>query len=77
MRNTGSLRAAVICSTALLVIGIFSTPASADPESTVDSSSTVKQPTAEELPRELVDAVVRDLKISPQKTTFAESIGFE
>ena len=67
MRNTGSLRAAVICSTALLVIGIFSTPASADPESTVDSSSTVKQPTAEELPRELVDAVVRDLKISPQE----------
>ena len=27
----------------------------------------MKPPTAEELPRELVDAVVRDLKISPQE----------
>lgn len=61
MRNTGALRAAVICSTAFLFFGIFSAPASADPESPVRQSS------ADDLPRELADAVVRDLKISPQE----------
>lgn len=61
MRNTGALRAAVICSTAFLFFGIFSAPASADPESPVNQSS------ADALPRELADAVVRDLKISPQE----------
>lgn len=61
MRNTGALRAAVVCSTALFVFGIFSTPASADP------GTTVTQVSADELPRGLADAVVRDLKISPQE----------
>lgn len=61
MRNTGALRAAVICSTAFLFFGIFSAPASADPESPVSQSP------ADQLPRELADAVVRDLNISPQE----------
>lgn len=61
MRTTGALRAAVACSTAFLFFGFFSAPASADP------GSSVKQSAVEELPQELVDAVVRDLKISPQE----------
>lgn len=64
MRNTGALRAAVLCSTAFLSIGLFSAPASADPVS--DANSVVQSP-ADQLPRELADAVVRDLKISPQE----------
>lgn len=61
MRNTGALRAAVICSTAFLFFGIFSTPASADPHPGVNQSP------ADQLPPELAEAVVRDLKISPQE----------
>ncbi|WP_179277911.1 S1 family peptidase [Rhodococcus sp. 14-2470-1a] len=61
MRNTGALRAAVLCSTAFLSIGLFSVPASADPVADV-----VQSP-VDQLPRELADAVVRDLKISPQE----------
>nr|WP_170949105.1 S1 family peptidase [Rhodococcus sp. 06-621-2] len=61
MRNTGALRAAVLCSTAFLSIGLFSAPASADPVADV-----VQSP-VDQLPRELADAVVRDLKISPQE----------
>ncbi|MET0197721.1 MAG: S1 family peptidase [Rhodococcus fascians] len=64
MRNTGALRAAVLCSTAFLSIGLFAAPASADPVS--DANSVVQSP-ADQLPRELADAVVRDLKISPQE----------
>ncbi|MGA9872643.1 MAG: S1 family peptidase [Rhodococcus sp. (in: high G+C Gram-positive bacteria)] len=60
MRNTGALRAAVIGSTAFLVFGIFSAPASADPP-------IVNQSAAEQLPPGLVEAVQRDLKISPQE----------
>lgn len=61
MRNTGALRAAVLCSTAFLSIGLFSAPALADPVADV-----VQSP-VDQLPRELADAVVRDLKISPQE----------
>ncbi|WP_207890737.1 S1 family peptidase [Rhodococcus sp. Eu-32] len=61
MRNTGALRAAVIGSSALLFFATFSTPASAAPEGSVVQGS------ADQLPQELADAVVRDLKISPQE----------
>ncbi|ORI14971.1 protease [Rhodococcus sp. 1163] len=61
MRNTGALRAAVVCSTAFLLFGTFSAPASAEPDSGVDQSA------ADQLPRELAEAVERDLKISPQE----------
>ncbi len=61
MRNRGALRAAVLCSTAFLFFGIVSAPASAEPESTVNQTA------ADQLPAELAEAVVRDLKISPQE----------
>nr|WP_296773683.1 S1 family peptidase [Rhodococcus sp. (in: high G+C Gram-positive bacteria)] len=66
MRNTGALRAAVICSTAFLFFGIFSAPASAEPDPSSDQGPAL-QNSADQLPRELADAVVRDLKISPQE----------
>ncbi len=66
MRYTGVLRAAVVCSTALL-FGIASTPAFAEPGSTMNQSSAVKQASVDQLPPELVEAVVRDLQISPQE----------
>ncbi|MGB2721607.1 MAG: S1 family peptidase, partial [Rhodococcus sp. (in: high G+C Gram-positive bacteria)] len=58
MRNTGALRAAVLCSTAFVLLVSFSGTAAADP---------VVQSPADQLPRELVEAVQRDLKISPQE----------
>lgn len=58
MRNTGALRAAVLCSTAFVLLASFSGTAAADP---------VVQSPADQLPRELVEAVQRDLKISPQE----------
>ncbi|WP_415975818.1 S1 family peptidase [Rhodococcus sp. 077-4] len=58
MRNTGALRAAVLCSTAFVLLASFSGTAAAEP---------VVQSTADQLPRELVEAVQRDLKISPQE----------
>ncbi|MEH6793338.1 MAG: S1 family peptidase [Rhodococcus sp. (in: high G+C Gram-positive bacteria)] len=58
MRNTGALRAAVLCSTAFVLLASFSGTAAADP---------VVQSAADQLPRELVEAVQRDLKISPQE----------
>lgn len=57
MLNRGALRAAVICSTAFLFFASFTGSASADP---------VKQSPADQLPRELAEAVTRDLHISPQ-----------
>ena len=67
MRNTGALRAAVACSTALLFVGISSIPASAEPGSTAGQSSAVQQASVDELPPELAEALARDLKISPQE----------
>ncbi|MEU3472103.1 MULTISPECIES: S1 family peptidase [Nocardiaceae] len=58
MRNTGALRAAVLCSTAFVLLASFSGTAAAEP---------VVQSPADQLPRELVEAVQRDLKISPQE----------
>ncbi len=58
MRNTGALRAAVLCSTAVVLLASFSGTAAAEP---------VVQSPADQLPRELVEAVQRDLKISPQE----------
>ncbi|MEK8073356.1 S1 family peptidase [Rhodococcoides navarretei] len=58
MRNTGALRTAVLCSTAFVLLASFSGTAAADP---------VVQSAADQLPRELVEAVQRDLKISPQE----------
>ncbi|WP_072803674.1 S1 family peptidase [Rhodococcoides yunnanense] len=61
MRNTGALRAAVIGSTALLLFATFSTQASAAPDVVVAQGS------VDQLPHELAEAVIRDLKISPQE----------
>jgi streptogrisin C len=58
MRNTGALRTAVLCSTAFVLLASFSGTAAAEP---------VVQSPADQLPRELVEAVQRDLKISPQE----------
>lgn len=58
MRNTGALRAAVLCSTAFVLVASFSGTAAADP---------VVQSAADQLPAELVEAVQRDLKMSPQE----------
>ncbi|MCZ4517871.1 S1 family peptidase [Rhodococcus ruber] len=58
MRNTGALRTAVLCSTAFVLFASFSGTASAEP---------VVQSPADQLPAELVEAVQRDLKISPQE----------
>ncbi|MDI6629658.1 MAG: S1 family peptidase [Rhodococcus sp. (in: high G+C Gram-positive bacteria)] len=58
MRNTGALRAAVLCSTAFVLLASFSGTAAAEP---------VVQSPADQLPRELVEAVQRDLKISAQE----------
>ncbi|CCQ13461.1 putative protease [Rhodococcus sp. AW25M09] len=58
MRNTGALRAAVLCSTAFVIVASFSGTAAADP---------VVQAAADQLPAELVEAVQRDLNISPQE----------
>lgn len=58
MRNSGALRAAVLCSTAFVLLASFTSNAAADP---------AEVSAAQQLPRDLIEAVERDLKMSPQE----------
>ncbi|PTR23444.1 hypothetical protein C8K36_10924 [Rhodococcus sp. OK519] len=58
-------RAVVVGSSALLVLVPFSTSAQAEPAAS--SESEITQLSADELPADLVEAITRDLKISPQE----------
>ncbi|MCQ4120996.1 S1 family peptidase [Rhodococcus tibetensis] len=64
MRNVLAHRAAVVGASAMLLLFPFSTAAQADPVTQPDSTP---QLSAEALPAELVEAITRDLKISPQE----------
>ncbi|WP_213576725.1 S1 family peptidase [Rhodococcus sp. USK13] len=64
MRNVLAHRAAVVGASAMLLLFPFSTAAQADPVTQPDSTT---QLSADALPAELVEAITRDLKISPQE----------
>ncbi|AKD96467.1 S1 family peptidase [Rhodococcus sp. ARC_M13] len=63
MRNSLAIRTAVVGASALLLAAPFTTTASAEPA----SDTHVEQLEADQLPAELVEAITRDLKISPQE----------
>jgi hypothetical protein len=63
MRNVLAHRAAVVGASAMLLLFPFSTAAQADPVTQPDTT----QLSADKLPAELVEAITRDLKISPQE----------
>lgn len=63
MRNSLALRAAVTGASAMLLLFPFAAAAQADPV----TQSTTTQLSADQLPAELVEAIVRDLKISPEE----------
>ncbi|MFZ2178450.1 MAG: S1 family peptidase [Rhodococcus sp. (in: high G+C Gram-positive bacteria)] len=63
MRNVLAHRAAVVGASAMLLLFPFSTAAQADPVTQEDTT----QLSADKLPAELIEAITRDLKISPQE----------
>jgi hypothetical protein len=63
MRNVLAHRAAVVGASAMLLLFPFSTAAQAEPVTQTDTT----QLSADKLPAELVEAITRDLKISPQE----------
>lgn len=63
MRNSLAIRTAVVGASALLLAAPFTTTASAEPA----SDTHVEQLGADQLPAELIEAITRDLKISPQE----------
>ncbi|MEV0945380.1 S1 family peptidase [Rhodococcus sp. NPDC049939] len=63
MRNVLARRAALAGASAMLLLVPFSTPAQANPV----TQTQITQLSADELPTDLVDAIARDLKISPQE----------
>lgn len=68
MRNSSAIRTALVGASALLLATTFSSTASAEPTSGSGSdASPVVQLTADQLPVDLVEAITRDLQISPQE----------
>lgn len=67
MRNKLALRAAAVSASAMLVAFSFSGFAQADPVTQNADQTSVDQLEASELPAELVEAITRDLNISPEE----------
>ncbi|NMD59881.1 UNVERIFIED_ORG: hypothetical protein FNL38_10180 [Nocardia globerula] len=66
MRNSSAIRTVLVGASALLLATSFSATALAQPAEPTSESS-VEQLSADQLPAELVEAISRDLKISPQE----------
>ncbi|MDI9915090.1 S1 family peptidase [Rhodococcus sp. IEGM 1379] len=67
MRNSSAIRTALVGASALLLAVPLATTFSATASAEPNPDSRVEQLSADQLPTELVEAITRDLKISPQE----------